>query len=62
VITNKLILEVQNLKEKKNLSITQIVEITGQERSIIYKILKEELNYVPYNQLVKHFVINLLCF
>ena len=54
VITKKLIAEVQDLKEKKNLSITQIVKITGRGRNTIYKILKEELNYIPYNRLVKN--------
>jgi DNA invertase Pin-like site-specific DNA recombinase len=53
VITKKLIAEVQDLKEKKNLSITQIAKITGKGRNTIYKILKEELKYVPYNRLVK---------
>jgi predicted DNA-binding transcriptional regulator AlpA len=41
------------LKENKNLSITQIAKITGKGRNTIYKVLKEELNYVPYNRLVK---------
>ena len=36
------------MKETKNLSITQIAK-----RTTIYKILKEELNYIPYNRLVK---------
>ena len=53
VITKKLIAEVQDLKEKKNLSIIQIAKVTGRVRNTIYKILKEELNYVPYNRLVK---------
>jgi len=53
VITKKLIAQVQDLKETKNLSITQIAKITGKARTTIYKILKEELNYVPYNRLVK---------
>ena len=53
VINKKLIDEVKYLKETKNLSITQIAKITGRARSTIYKILKEELNYVPYNRLVK---------
>ena len=53
VITKKLIEEVQDLKENKNLSITQIAKITGRARTTIYKILKEELNYIPYNRLVK---------
>lgn len=54
VITKKLIAEVQDLKETKNLSITQIAKVTGRGRTTIYKILKEELNYVPYNRLVKN--------
>ena len=53
VITKKLIEQVKDLKETKNLSITQIAKITGRARSTIYKILKEELNYIPYNRLVK---------
>jgi len=54
VITKKLIAEVRDLKENKNLSITQIAKITGRGRNTIYKILKEELNYIPYNRLVKN--------
>lgn len=54
VITKKLIAEVQDLKETNNLSITQIAKMTGRARITIYKILKEELNYVPYNRLVKN--------
>jgi predicted DNA-binding transcriptional regulator AlpA len=42
------------LKETKNLSITQIAKVTGRGRNTIYKVLKEELNYVPYNRLVKN--------
>ena len=53
VITKKLIAEVQSLKEEKNLSVTQIAKVTGRGRNTIYKILKEELNYIPYNRLVK---------
>ena len=53
MITKKLIYQVQDLKENKNLSITQIAKITGKGRNTIYKVLKEELNYVPYNRLVK---------
>jgi predicted DNA-binding transcriptional regulator AlpA len=49
-----LIAEVQDLKENKKLSITQIAKITGRGRNTIYKILKEELNYIPYNRLVKN--------
>ncbi len=54
VITKKLIAEVQDLKETKNLSITQIAKVTGKGRNTIYKVLKEELNYIPYNRLVKN--------
>jgi predicted transcriptional regulator len=54
VITKKLIFQVQDLKENKNLSITEISKITKRARSTIYKILKEELNYIPYNRLVKN--------
>jgi len=53
VIDKKLISQVQDLKENKNLSITEISKITGRARNTIYKILKEELNYVPFNRLVK---------
>jgi DNA invertase Pin-like site-specific DNA recombinase len=49
VITKKLIARVQDLKETKNLSITQIAKITGIIINTIYKILKEKLNYIPYN-------------
>ena len=35
------------------MSITQIAKITSKGRNNIYKVLKEELNYVPYNRLVK---------
>ena len=55
VIDKKLISQVQDLKENKNLSITEISKITGRARNTIYKILKEELNYIPYNRLVKNY-------
>ena len=42
VIDKKLISQVQDLKETKNLSITEISKITGRARNTIYKILKEE--------------------
>jgi len=54
VINPKLISQVQDLKENKNLSITEIVKITGRGRNTIYKVLKEKLNYIPYNRLVKN--------
>ena len=53
VITPKLIAEVKYLKEEKKLSNVQIAKITGRGKNTIYKILKEELNYIPYNRLVK---------
>jgi len=54
VIDKKLISQVQDLKENKNLSITEISKITGRARTTIYKILKKELNYIPYNRLIKN--------
>jgi DNA invertase Pin-like site-specific DNA recombinase len=54
VIDKKLISQVQYLKETKNLSITEITKITGRARTTIYKVLKNELNYIPYNRLVKN--------
>lgn len=53
VIDKKLISQIQYLKETKNLSITEITKITGRARTTIYKVLKNELNYIPYNRLVK---------
>ena len=58
VIDKKLISQVQDLKENKNLSITEISKITGRARTTIYKVLKNELNYIPYNRLVKPEEIN----
>jgi len=52
-VFKKLIDQVQDLKENKSLSITQIAKITGKGRNMIYKVLKEELNYISYNRLVK---------
>lgn len=43
----------KNLKENKNLSVTEIAKVLGISRPTIYKILKQELNYVPSNRLVK---------
>jgi len=54
VIDKKLISQVQDLKETKGLSITEISKITGRGRTTIYKVLKEELNYISYNRLVKN--------
>jgi DNA invertase Pin-like site-specific DNA recombinase len=53
VIDKKLISQVQDLKENKNLSITEIAKVTGRGRTTIYKVLKEELDYIPYNRLLK---------
>ncbi len=58
VIDKKLISQVQDLKETKNLSITEIAKVTGRGRTTIYKVLKEELNYIPYNRLVKQEKVN----
>lgn len=52
VIDDKLISEVKHLKQQKMLSVTQIVKITGRNRSTIYKVLKDHLGYVS-NRLVK---------
>ena len=49
VINKKLMDEVKYLKETKNLSISQIAKVTGRGRTTIYKVLKEKLNYFPYN-------------
>jgi DNA invertase Pin-like site-specific DNA recombinase len=53
VIDKKLISQVKDLKENKNLSITEIAKVTGRGRTTIYKVLKEELNYIFSNRLVK---------
>jgi predicted DNA-binding transcriptional regulator AlpA len=47
-----LIQKVQYLKERKNLSVTDISKLTGVSTPTIYKVLKEHLGYVS-NQLVK---------
>ena len=43
VIDKKLISQVQDLKENKNLSITEIAKVTGRGRTTIYKVLKEDI-------------------
>lgn len=56
VITAKLIETVKYLKEVKQLPISQIAKKTFKSRNTIYKILKNELEYVPfgpYNKLIK---------
>jgi DNA invertase Pin-like site-specific DNA recombinase len=54
VITKKLIAEVKDLKERKQLSVTKIARLTGRGRTTIYKIFKEELGYIPSNKLLKN--------
>lgn len=54
VIDKKLISQVQYLKENKNLSITEIAKLNERGRTTIYKVLKDELNYILYNRLVKN--------
>ena len=48
-----MVIKGKDLKENKNLSITEIAKVTGRGHTTIYKVLKEELNYIPYNRLVK---------
>ncbi len=45
--------KVKDLKEKKNLSFTEIAKVMDISRNIIYKVLKNELGYVS-NRLVKN--------
>jgi DNA invertase Pin-like site-specific DNA recombinase len=52
VITKTLIQKVKDLKEKKNLSVTEIARVIRISRLTIYKVLKNELGYVS-NRLVK---------
>lgn len=52
VINQTLIQKVKDLKEKKNLSVTEIAKVIGISRPTIYKVLKNELGYVS-NRLVK---------
>ncbi len=54
LITKTLIKKVQDLKENKQLSVSEISRLLGISRLTIYKVLKDELNYVPYNRLVKN--------
>ena len=53
LIDKTLISKVQDLKENKKLSVSEISKLTGRARPTIYKVLKEELNYVHTNRLVK---------
>lgn len=52
VINQTLIQKVKDLKETKNLSVTEIARLIGISRPTIYKVLKNELGYVS-NRLVK---------
>ena len=53
IIDKPLIQKVQYLKERKNLSVTDISKVTGVSTPTIYKVLKEHLGYVS-NRLVKN--------
>ena len=46
IINQTLIQKVKNLKENKNLSVTEIAKVLGISRPTIYKILKQELKLV----------------
>lgn len=52
IINQTLIQKVKDLKENKNLSVTEIAKVIGVSRPTIYKVLKNELGYVS-NRLVK---------
>lgn len=52
IINQSLIRKVKDLKENKNLSVSEIARVTGISRPTIYKVLKNELGYVS-NRLVK---------
>lgn len=52
VINRTLIQKVRDLKETKNLSVTEIARLIGISRPTIYKVLKKELGYIS-NRLVK---------
>lgn len=52
LITKTLINKVKDLKENKNLSVTEISRVIGISRPTIYKVLKEHLGYIS-NRLVK---------
>ena len=52
VINQTLIRKVKDLKEQKNLSVTEIAKVLGISRPTVYKVLKTELGYLS-NRLVK---------
>jgi len=47
-----LISKIKDLKENKNLSVSEIARLIGISRPTIYKVLKEHLGYVS-NRLIK---------
>jgi DNA invertase Pin-like site-specific DNA recombinase len=53
IITKNLITKVKDLKENRNLSVSEIAKVIGISRPTIYKVLKNELGYVS-NRLVKN--------
>ena len=52
IITKTLISKIKDLKENKNLSVSEIARLIGISRPTIYKVLKEHLGYVS-NRLIK---------
>ena len=52
IINQSLIRKVKDLKENKNLSVSEIARVVGISRPTIYKVLKKHLGYVS-NRLVK---------
>ena len=52
VIDSRLIAKVKDLKENKNLSVTEIAKVTEKSRATIYRVLKEHLGFIS-NRLVK---------
>ena len=52
IINQTLIQKVKDLRENKNLSVTEIAKLIGISRPTIYKVLKNELGYVS-NRLIK---------
>jgi DNA invertase Pin-like site-specific DNA recombinase len=57
IINQTLIRKVKDLKENKNLSVSEIARLIGISRPTIYKVLKNELGYLS-NRLVKPEEIN----
>jgi DNA invertase Pin-like site-specific DNA recombinase len=57
IINQTLIRKVKDLKENKNLSVSEIARLIGISRPTIYKVLKNELGYLS-NRLIKPEEIN----